>query len=437
MTINITGIKPFYHQRKVIEELKKGTETVVVCSSRQKGKSLLTSNCLLYFALNRPKTKNYYIAPTLRQSKALFEIIVNGVAASGVIKSKNATDLTITFINGSQILCKSAEQGDNLRGFSAHFLCIDEAAYIPDQVFYIIAPWRDAYKAQTLICSTPFTRNGFFFQHYAWGKNGENGCVTVDWSDEEFRESIEQILPPDRLEQYRLMLPRRIFEQEYLGHFLDDDGAVFTNLSNCLRETKIGPNDRLFAGIDWANQGQGDYTVLSIFNQNGNQVYLRYWNSLTPLGQIDVIYNELEPYLRQIQRVTAETNSIGTPYTDLLKQKNPLLASKIQGFVTTNQSKNAAVVNFQTALEQGTATLLPDEKQRSEFAIFSADYNPKTRNVSYAAPQGLHDDTVLAALLAWDGYRLDTTTGNYDISVRVKKVGHGLPPTLLSTMHKR
>lgn len=414
------GFAPYLHQNDIIEELRnaKGTGKIVVCkSSRQKGKSYLVGGLLLYYAINYANTKNYCLSPSFKQAKNIYQTIVNAIIKSGIIKSKNKTDLIITLINDSTINFKSAEQRDQLRGYTANFVCIDEAAFIPDSIFHIVLPWTDAKKAPMLIVSSPFTKNGFFYQYYCYGKENSHNTVTIDWSDEKYKESIEQILPASKLEEYRQVLPHNVFLTEYLGEWLDDDGTVFINISKCLKENGIKPTDKLYIGLDYSNQGENDDTVISIFNQYGQQVYLKYFNNLTPLGQIDVIYKQLEPYLNQIQVINSESNSIGQPYSDLLKEKSQILAQKINLFNTSNTSKNAAVLNMQTALENGEATLLPDEKLKNQFGYFSAEYNPKTRNVTYAAPQGLHDDVVMATLLAYDAYKNGKIIGNYNISV--------------------
>ena len=72
---------------------------------------------------------------------------------------------------------------------------------------------------------------------------------------------------------------------------------------------------------------------------------------------------------------------------------------------------------MQTALENGEATLLPDDKQTRQFSYFSANYNPRTRNVTYAAPEGLNDDTVMATIMAYDAYKNGNVVGNYNISI--------------------
>lgn len=412
------GFKPYLHQADVIAELKdaKGTGKIVsVNSSRQKGKSYMISNLLLYFAINFAKTNNYCVSPTLKQSKAIYRVIMDAIINSGIVKTKNATDLTITLINGSTINFKSAEQRDALRGFTADFLCIDEAAFIPDEIFYLILPWTDAKKAPILMTSTPFVKGGFFFNYFNYGLEHSHNTVTINWTDPKYKESIEKILPPEKLEEYRQVLPKNVFKTEYLGEFLDDDGAVFVGLKDVLCATAITATDRLYVGLDFSNQGENDYTVISIFNQNGNQVYIKYFNNTSPLGQIVKIVKELEPLADQIDVISCELNSIGTPYTDLIKEKSQILEDKVQGFQTSNTSKNAIVLNMQTAIEQHSVTLLPDDKEIREFGYFTATYNPKTRNVSYAAPQGLNDDTVMATLIAYDAFREGTQVGVYNI----------------------
>ena len=99
----------------------------------------------------------------------------------------------------------------------------------------------------------------------------------------------------------------------------------------------------------------------------------------------------------------------------MIKERSQILSEKVEGFQTSNTSKNAIVLNMQTAIENKNVTLLPDEKEVREFGFFTATYNPKTRNVTYAAPQGLNDDTVMATLIAYDAYRQGTQIGTYSI----------------------
>ena len=153
---------------------------------------------------------------------------------------------------------------------------------------------------------------------------------------------------------------------------------------------------------------------------------MSYWNDLTPLKQIDKVYGELEPYLDQIQAIVCETNSLGTPYTDLLTERlQDRHKNKVKEFVTSNSSKNDLVGKMQVALEQGSISLLPDEKQEREFSYYACEYNPQTKTITYNAPSGLHDDTVMATMFAWYGFNEYKTTGIYSIGTprtdRIKK----------------
>ena len=413
------GIKPFSYQQAVINEVKnaKGSgKTVVVKSRRQVGKSVLIANLLLYYAINYKGTKNYVLSPTLKQGKNIYKSIINAISGCGIIKSKNATDLFITLINGSSISIKSAEQKESLRGETCTgILCIDECAYISSEVYNIVKPWCDFHKAVTLMVSTPFVKSGFFWEYYNHGLNREYNCVSIDWSDEKYQDDMDFILPPSKLEEYKKLLPKNVFLTDYLGIFIDDDGTVFTDFKKCINKNEIKDSDKLYLGIDWAAGVESDDTVIVAFNQYGKQVYLDYFNKLTPTQQIDRIEKFIVQYKNQIVVVQTELNSLGTPLTDFLKNRSQLktIINKFVGFNTTNQSKNAIVQNLQLAFEQKEIEILEDEKQSRELATYTAEYNAKTRNVSYNAPNGLHDDICIAMMLAYDAYKNGKIMGAY------------------------
>lgn len=378
----------------------------------------MITNILLFYSLNFPGTKNYCVSPTLKQAKEIYKTLTKALFGKHLTISTNGTDLFISFINGSEIKFLSAEMGDALRGYSCNgIVCIDECAFIQDEAFNLIQPWTDFHRAPKLLVSTPFVKSGFFYQYYNYGLENSHNTVSINWSDPLYREDIEKVMPPERLEEYRQVLPYNVFRTEYLGEWLDDDGSVFIGFNDCLKENTISSSDRLFVGIDWSNQSRNDDTCISIINQNGQQVYLKYFNNLTPLGQIDVIANELKPYENQIISIEPELNSIGESYTELLKERlQPSTQNKVDGFTTTNNSKSEIVSNLQVAFEQQSIMILPDEKQTRQLGYFSAEYNPKTKVVTYNAPQGLHDDICMALMLSYDAYKKSGIRGNYSIT---------------------
>lgn len=422
--IHCVGFHPYAHQRAVIDAIGKSKcsyKTVVVKSSRQKGKSFMIANILLYFALNWNKTKNICVSPTLKQAKNIYKTIMDAIEKTGIVKSSNATDLEITFINRSIIRFLSAEMGESLRGYTVTgILCIDECCYISDEVFNTIKPWVDYNKSPILMVSTPYVKQGFFWQYYNYGLEGVNKVITVDWCDPKFKKEMDKILPPERLEEYRKTMPANKFKSEYLGEWLDDDGTVFIQFKDCAKDVQILQNDKLFVGIDWAMGGGNDDTAVAIINDKGEQVFLDYFNNLTPTQQIDRIVEDLNPYMRQIVVIQPELNSLGGVLTDNLKERLQGRA-RIEGFNTTNQSKNELVMDLQTAFEQKTITILNDPKQMRELSFYTAEYNPKTKNVSYNAPLGLNDDLCIALMLAYNAYKNKKRCGGYAVSAITRK----------------
>lgn len=143
-------------------------------------------------------------------------------------------------------------------------------------------------------------------------------------------------------------------------------------------------------------------------------VFIKYFNDKTPTEQVDLLTNILTEYQGFIKIVQVEQNSIGSVFYDMLVRKNPKI--RIIRFLTTNKSKADIVNKLQAALENEKIGLLKDDKLLNELRLYEASYNPKTGNVSYNAPSGFNDDTVISLMLAYDS--LNTTKGHYNIKFK-------------------
>lgn len=389
--------------------------TVCVSAHRQAGKSFTCEQILLHYALNHARTESAMVSPTLNQSRNIFREIINATYESGVIKKKNETLLEIEFINGSRIFFRSAEMGDALRGYHVNgILIIDEFSYMQDSVAQLVLPWRQVAKAPMLVVSTPRLKTGLFFKYYTLGKEGEPNFVTIDWNDFD----TSELLTPEQIETYRKILPSNQFRSEILGQFLDNDGMVFTNINACIGNPDTA--NKLYVGIDYGS-GQGeDYTSISMFNENGEMVFIDYFNDLGTFAQVERLIIDLLKYEKQIASIQTENNSIGEPLTDLLKKtlkdgKHNDLANRIVKFTTTNDSKARLVSQVQVGLERKEIKLLNDSNLIGQMSAYEAAYNFKTGKVSYNGAQGIHDDNVMSMMLAYDAYKNNKSSGVYSI----------------------
>lgn len=152
-----------------------------------------------------------------------------------------------------------------------------------------------------------------------------------------------------------------------------------------------------------------DKTAISILNDKGQQIFTQQFNDKNTTQTVDTIENIWKKFSKP--EIVAEVNGIGKPFTDLLKDRK----IKVIDWLTTNKSKNDFVSHLQVAFEQGKISILPDETQDGELSYYEATYNPKTRIVTYNAPRGLHDDTVIALGLSYEAYLNANKVGNYTL----------------------
>lgn len=406
MTIEL--YKPYQHQKVVHDAISNHIEKeerftanfqkiFVVKACRQVGKTALSINELLRFCFQFKNSKNGYVAPTLKFARVIYEDIKKIVKDSGLLYKYNSLDLIIELTNGSVIRFFSGEQRDNLRGYTiTGILVIDEAAFIRDDIYQeCISPWCDAKNAITLIISTPKFKFGFFYNLYILGMSGNNKVLSFDFTQHD----LTCIRSEEILEQKRLLMPKQAFRSEYLGMFIDADGSVFGDFSEIILKKEVEYTE-LYLGLDFGSGSGKDYTVLTAFNELGEQVFIWRTNDMTPTEQVGKIIKITDKIKDYIFGFYCELNGIGKIYFDMIKNKY----KNITPFITTNQSKRKIVEQFQTAIEQKKVKLINDAIQLTEFTIFELSVNKVTNTVTYAAPSGMHDDHVMSTLIAYECY---------------------------------
>ena len=418
--MTFVGYTPYPHQRAVHDAMKDAFHSgriFVVKSKRQVGKTTMAENILLKVSIEHNRALSCLVEPTLDQARRVYKEMVKAIEHTPVIKRKNDSLLELELINGSTIIFKSAEQRDNLRGFTVTgILIVDECAFIQDDIFDILLPTTDVHSAPILLISTPKLKQGFFFRYWSAGREGTNkNIVSIDFNDYD----TSFLLSAEKLEQYRQMMPKSQFTTEYLGEFLDSDSILFTNLRECVGDP--GSAGELYVGIDWGSGAGGDYTSVTSFTSERKMAFNDYFNDKSTFEQARYIADLLCLYGNRVKAVKAESNSIGTPMIALLKDELDKrgrrdISRTIEPFVTTATEKVRLVNQLQVALEQKTITLVDDRGLLTQLAAYEATYNPRTGNVSYNAPAGLHDDCCISTMLALDALDSTARRGNYTIS---------------------
>ncbi len=396
---SVTLYTPHNNQRIIHDSINKDHyKYYVINIGRQFGKSLLATNQLLYWILSN-KCECAWVSPVYNQANKVYEQIVSAFANTDIITKKDSQKLKIVFCNGSMLQFFSAERYDNIRGFTFDYLVCDEFAFMDEKA------WTEVLRAtvlvkgkKVLLISTPKGKNHFYKLHQLDGINEQYKSFTMTSYD-------NPMINPSEIDDAKLTLPEMIFRQEYLAEFIDGSAMLFNNRQ--LTDNKS--YGKGFAGIDLGRAD--DYSVLSIFNEKGEQFYIERWRHSDWSTIVKNIANGLRT--NNVQTALVEVNSIGDVIFEML-QKECSSYCTIEPFVTTNQSKKEIVESLIVANQNKEVKFLNVDWLDKELEMFTYEYNPKSRVIKYSATTGFHDDGVMASCLSYHAYS-KYKTGRYTL----------------------
>jgi phage terminase large subunit len=219
----------------------------VVVAGRRFGKTVLALVTLLYLASLKANSINWYTAPTYRQAKQIAWAMLQRFAPPDHVTSKNETDLSMTFLNGSTISLRGADNYDSLRGVGLDALVLDEYADMAAEVWTeVLRPSLSDKLGKALFIGTPA---GFNHLYDLWIEADSK----PDWKAWQFTTKDGGHVPQEELEAARLDLDERTYKQEYEASFASLTGRVYyefdrlLNVSADLVDTKA----ELLIGMDF------------------------------------------------------------------------------------------------------------------------------------------------------------------------------------------
>lgn len=212
------GLSPDPWQRSLFASTSR---RVLLLCSRQSGKSTSTAAMVLAECLNTPKTLVLLVCPAERQSKEYLYDKVKPLyaAADSPVGLVGESTLHLEFTNGSRILALPGNT-KTLRGYSgASLIVLDEAAQIPDALYYTLRPMLAVSGGKLLGMSTPFGKRGWFFEEYTEGGD--------DWDRVKITADQCPRITPEFLEEERRRLPKAWYDSEYMCVFSETVDSVF------------------------------------------------------------------------------------------------------------------------------------------------------------------------------------------------------------------
>lgn len=238
------GIAPDPWQRAL---LLSGDRQVLLCCSRQSGKSTVVSALALHTALFQPGALVLLLSPSQRQSSEIFRKVLDGYdALRQLMPATYRTQLRLELANGSRVVCLPGRE-ETVRSFGGvNLLVIDEAARVKDDLYRSVRPMLAVSQGRLVALSTPFGQRGWFY--HEWAGSGPWKRVQITWRD------CPRITAEFIDEERRALGPAWV-AQEYETTFTALEGLVYPEFVETLIHEVSAVAGRGVGGIDfgWRN----------------------------------------------------------------------------------------------------------------------------------------------------------------------------------------
>lgn len=318
--------------------------------------------------------------------------------------------------NGPRIRCKTAFNADTLRGDWGDLLLLDEYSLMDPDVDAVVMPMLLDRGGSVAYGGTPKRRN-HFHRKYVQAISD----MTGRWAAWHFTSHDNPYLSKAALEEITRDMTDEMYRQEIMAEFLENEGAVFRNIGACLGAPPDATPERhhqhrIVMGVDWGKHN--DFTALSVGCATCRvELALDRFNQIDyafQRGRLMVLAEKWRP-----TTILAELNSMGEPIIEQLQRDGLPVA----GFQTTATSKPPLIESLALALERAEWQWLNVPMATAELEAYERTVSGTTGRSSYSAPEGLHDDTVMARALmlecglgggSWDDVRDLGTVADYE-----------------------
>lgn len=341
-------------------------------------------------------------APTADQTRVFWEAckryLAEPIQAGEVYK--NETDRVLEVVRtGARIRTKTAWNADTLRGDFADLLILDEYAEMDASAWEVVgAPMLLDNDGDAVFIFTPKSRNHAFRMYQRAVAD-----ATGRWEAWHFTSHDNPYLSETALAEITQDMTADMYRQEVMAEFLENEGAVFRNVAASMTAPETAPTQHashtLVMGVDWAKQS--DHTALSVVCRDCRTEVAR-----DRFNQIDyhVQRQRLQALAERwhVTSILAESNSIGEPIIEELQRSG----LPVRGFETTATSKPPLIESLALAFEREECRWQPDAVWTGELEAYERKVSPVTGRSQYSAPEGMHDDTVIARALAWQACSL-------------------------------
>jgi len=424
--------KELYPYQK--EFLRCRSKRIVGIYGRQSGKTTVAALKAIHFIYTRSNVTVLIVSKGLRQSMIMFQVISNFILGNPILRKSVAryTHTQIQLKNGSRVIAlPCSSDGANLRGFTAHMVIADEAAFMPETVITnVIMPMLATTDGTLILLSTPWGRNHIFYRC----------CMNPKYWVQHIPSTMCPKISKEYLEEQRRELGELRFNIEYMAQFIEDATAFFPqDLIRAAVEADYhlitdeeilnAPDGKWFEGEYFLGADFGkrvDYSVVYVVRKVKRKVidrktgratktvypaYRTVYFKVFPLRtRLTDVCTWIEMLFRKfrISNACVDQTTMGEMLVERLKES----CRNIEGIIFEPRRKQDVMMHLYTMFEQERVIIPFDREllaqineQQYSFSRVrtrkTTDIYPEEKGVIvFYHPEGRHDDILMALALA-------------------------------------
>lgn len=345
----------------------------------------------------------WWVAPSIPQARIAYDRFkLYNRKTANILWTASDTLLEIRIKNGNRIQFKTAEKPDLLYGDDVWAVVPDEASRMRREAWLAIYSTLTFTQGQARLIGNVRGRKNIFYELARKAQGGEPGYAYALLTAYDAVEG--GVLPAEAVENAKRDLTAAQFDELFLGIPSDDGGNPFGQKAIDQAKRPLTGKPVVCWGVDLGKAM--DWTVMVGLDADG---------MVAALHRFQKPWAETMRECRKLLRAPTvmDATGVGDPIVELLQRPDgaePAIAN-LRGFQITGASKQPLLERLAVRIQQRT-TSVPEGYPATEYEAF--EYEVTRTHVRYAAPQGQHDDVVLAhalALEAWEDRRRAATRG--------------------------
>jgi len=293
-------------------------------------------------------------------------------------------------VAGATIWFKSAEKPDHLYGEDVRGAVGDEVTRWREAAWTALYTTLTATEGRAKLIGNVKGRRNFAYKLARKAQEGEQ-----NWSYHKLtaRDAVAAgVIAAEAVDQARRDLNEETFLELYFAEATEDGSNPFgiAAIKACIAELSTGPV--VCWGIDLGRKR--DYTAAIGLDAAGRVAAVHRWVKFPLWAKTEAELIKLIGYLP----ASVDSTGVGDRVTEALQEK----CSQVEGFIFNQKSKQQIMELLEITIQSGEISY-PEGPISIELESFEFEHT--RTGVYYSAPEGMHDDCVVALGLARHKYK--------------------------------